>query len=77
MAKGGSRAIGRALADYLESLGGEIQCGRVVRSLDQLPSARAILLDLSPKSIIEIASDELPASYRRRLKILAEPIQVI
>ena len=67
VAKGGSRAIGRALADYLESLGGEIQCGRVVRSLDQLPSARAILLDLSPKSIIEIASDELPASYRRRL----------
>lgn len=67
MAKGGSRAIGTALSGYFESLGGEIQCNERVTSLDQLPDARAILFDLCPTQVAEIAQDALPRRYRKRL----------
>jgi phytoene dehydrogenase-like protein len=39
-----------------------------VRSLDELPPARAILLDLTPKQILRIAGSWLPADYRRQLE---------
>ncbi len=67
VARGGSIAIGRALSGYLESLGGEIVCDTKVASLAELPDSRAVLFDLSPKSIVEIAGDDLPSRYCRRL----------
>jgi len=67
VARGGSIAIARALARYLLSLGGEIQCGVRVRSLSQLPDARAYLFDLAPRQVLEIAEHRLPARYRKRL----------
>ncbi len=67
VAKGGSGAIGRALADYFSSLGGEIECDRRIASLTELPAARVVLFDLSPKAVAEIASDALPNRYRKRL----------
>jgi phytoene dehydrogenase-like protein len=39
-----------------------------VRSLDDLPHARAVLCDLSPRPFLEIAGRHLPASYRRKLE---------
>jgi phytoene dehydrogenase-like protein len=39
-----------------------------VRSLDELPPARAVLCDLTPRGLLAIAGDELPAAYRRRLQ---------
>ena len=67
VAKGGSRAITQALASYLESLGGIVETGRRVRSLGELPNARAILFDTSPDQLGRIAGDALPAGYRRRI----------
>jgi len=67
VAKGGSGAIGRALADYFLSLGGEIECNQRIASLAELPDARVVLFDLSPKAVAEIAADALPNHYRRRL----------
>ncbi|MGI9519288.1 MAG: phytoene desaturase family protein [Pirellulaceae bacterium] len=67
VARGGSVAIGRALSGYLESLGGEIVCDTKVAELAELPDSRAVLFDLSPTSIINIASDALPSRYCRRL----------
>ena len=67
VAKGGSRAIGRALGDYFTSLGGEIQCNEAVTSLNQLPASRAVLFDLSPTLMADIAQDALPNRYRKRL----------
>ena len=45
VARCGSQRIADALAAYLKSLGGEIETGRRVASLDELPRARAVLLD--------------------------------
>jgi phytoene dehydrogenase-like protein len=67
VAQGGSRAIPRALASYLRSLGGRIETGRRVERLDELPPARAVLFDTSPEQLARIAGDALPAGYRRRL----------
>ncbi len=68
IAAGGSDAITRALAGYFESLGGRIETGRWVRSLDELPASRVVLFDTAPRQLSEIAGDALPAGYRRRLE---------
>jgi phytoene dehydrogenase-like protein len=67
VARGGSQSLADALADHLRSLGGEIQTGTPVDSVDDLPPARAILLDLTPRSVLRVAGRRLPGSYRRAL----------
>jgi len=67
IARGGSRSITDALASYLLALGGRIETNAPVRSLDELPTARAILLDVTPRAVMRIAGDVLPNHYRRAL----------
>src|SRR5690606_19735074 len=66
-ARGGSRALASALVSLLRSLGGEIRTGVYVRSLDELPSVRAVLCDVTPRQFLALAGDRLPERYRRRL----------
>jgi phytoene dehydrogenase-like protein len=68
VARGGSQAISDALAGYLQQLGGEIQCGWEVSTLDELPPARAYLFDTAPKGLLKIAGARMPAGYRRQLE---------
>ncbi len=68
VARGGAQRLTDALVAYLESLGGEVVTGQPVRSLDELPRARAILCDLSPRGLLEIAGERLPSAYRRKLE---------
>jgi phytoene dehydrogenase-like protein len=65
--EGGSRRITDALVNELKALGGSVVTGEWVRSLDQLPRARAVLLDLAPRQLLELAGDRLPSSYVRAL----------
>jgi phytoene dehydrogenase-like protein len=65
--RGGSEQLAQALARYFVSIGGKIETGWPVQSLQELPAVRVVLFDLSPKALAEIAQDELPARYRRRL----------
>jgi phytoene dehydrogenase-like protein len=65
-ARGGSQAIADALVAHLGVLGGTVECGRPVRSLDDLPRARAVLFDTTPGQLVAIAGDRLPdGAYRR------------
>ncbi len=66
--RGGSQAIADALAAYLVDLGGEIVTGHEVASLAELPPARAVLLDVTPQQVLGLASERLPAWYRRLLE---------
>lgn len=66
--KGGSQTIVDALAAYLRELGGEIITGVEVRALDELPPARAVLCDVTPRQLLRIAGDALPEGYRRQLQ---------
>jgi phytoene dehydrogenase-like protein len=69
VARGGSQAIADALAAAVREHGGKIEVGRSVRSLAELPAADAILFDLAPGAVADIAGDRLPArvarAYRR------------
>jgi phytoene dehydrogenase-like protein len=69
VARGGSAAIGRALASYLGTLRGRIQTGTWVRSLADLPPARVYLFDTSPRQLADIAGPVLPVRYVRRLRL--------
>jgi phytoene dehydrogenase-like protein len=66
-ARGGSQAIADALAKRLTELGGTIETGHAVRSLDDVPASRAVLFDVTPRQLTRICGDALPDSYRRRL----------
>ncbi len=66
--RGGAQSIADALASYFESLGGEIQTGRRVGSLDELPPARTLILDVTPRQLLRLADGRLPALTHRRLK---------
>jgi phytoene dehydrogenase-like protein len=66
-AEGGSARIVDSLAAYLCSLGGRIEVERDVRSLSDVPPARAVLLDVAPRALARIAGDELPPGFCRQL----------
>lgn len=67
-AQGGSQSIANALASYLKALGGEIVTNHLVRSVGDLPRARAYLFDVTPKQLVEIAGSHFPQSFRRKLQ---------
>ena len=65
---GGSQAIVDALAQDFLRHGGVIQTGAMVSSLAELPRARAVLFDVTPRALAELAGDALPAGYARSLR---------
>lgn len=65
--KGGSIQIAQALASYFRSIGGKIETGLYIKSLDQLPSAHTILFDITPKQLLEIAGHKFSSVYRSQL----------
>jgi phytoene dehydrogenase-like protein len=67
VARGGSQTVADTLAGYFRRLGGEIEAGRMVTSLDELPTARATLLDITPRQFVALAGERLPPGYRSRL----------
>lgn len=66
--KGGSSAIAQAMAAYFVSLGGKIETSCYVTSLKQLPSSHAVLLDVTPKQLLEIAGHKFSALYKKQLE---------
>ncbi len=67
VARGGSRAICAALVTRLRQLGGELVLGQRVDHIAELPEARAYLFDVTPRQLLAICGDRLPAGYRERL----------
>lgn len=65
--KGGSQSIAKALADYFVSLGGKIELNTTVNSLQQLPSSQAVLLDLTPRQLLQIAGHKFSSIYKWQL----------
>jgi phytoene dehydrogenase-like protein len=67
MAKGGSQSIADALASYFHSIGGTIETDFYVDSLSKLPSAHAVLFDVTPKQLLKIAGYEFSSIYKWQL----------
>jgi len=68
MAKGGSGKIADALAAYFISLGGKIETNFEVKNLQQLPSSKAVLLDVTPRQLLNIAGHRFSSLYKWQLE---------
>ncbi len=66
--KGGSNKIANALASYFISLGGKIETDFYVKSMEQLPSAHAVLFDVTPKQLLQIAGHKFSSIYKWQLE---------
>lgn len=66
LARGGSVRIAEALAHQLRTMGGDIETGRDVKTLDELPEGTA-LLDVMPPAAAMMARRRLGAVSRARL----------
>jgi phytoene dehydrogenase-like protein len=67
VAKGGSQKIADVLGAYYVSLGGKIETNFAVTSLRQLPSAHAVLFDITPKQLLQIAGHKFSSLYKWQL----------
>ncbi len=65
--EGGSDSLVAAMTAELAELGGTVMTGCWVKSLADLPPARAVMLDVTPRQLLEMAGDRLPGSYRRAM----------
>jgi phytoene dehydrogenase-like protein len=69
VARGGSQSISEALASVLREYGGTIETGRRVSDMSELGGADAVVFDLAPGAVAEIAGERLPGrvsrAYRR------------
>lgn len=66
--KGGSQSIADALAAYYLSLGGEIQTGLWLNDLKQLPEHKIVVLNMTPRQILQLQGTRLSRKYRRSLE---------
>jgi len=64
---GGSARLTDAMVDAVVAAGGQVETGRWVRSLADIPPAPATLLDVAPRAFLDMAGDRLPATYRDAL----------
>ncbi len=65
--RGGSQYLSEALASYFRSLGGVIETGVRVSSLQQVPTDGPVLFDVSPRELVRAVGAELPSRYVARL----------
>jgi phytoene dehydrogenase-like protein len=66
--EGGSSRIVAGMVAELEGAGGRVHVGHPVTDLGELPSARATILDTSPRALLELAGDRLPARAQGQLR---------
>jgi phytoene dehydrogenase-like protein len=64
---GGSQAIIDAMVADFTAHGGELVLNARIERFAELPAARAIVLDVTPRALVAMAGDALPAAYSRRL----------
>lgn len=64
---GGSQAITNAMVGDLEAHGGTVEAGRRVESWRDLPPARAVLFDTTPRTLLRVAGDRIRSARRAAL----------
>ena len=63
--EGGSARLIAAMTAELAERGGTVTTGTWIERLSDLPPARAVVLDVTPRQLLAMAGDRLPAGYRR------------
>ncbi len=67
LVKGGSQRLADALAARVHHLGGAVVLNARVDSIEDLPAARLVLLDVTPRQLLRLAGTRLGALTRWRL----------
>ncbi|WP_338870342.1 NAD(P)/FAD-dependent oxidoreductase [Spirosoma sp. SC4-14] len=65
--KGGSQSIAKALASYFRSMGGTLETNTQVQSMNQLPSSRVVLFDVTPRQLLAIVGNRFGSGLTGRL----------
>lgn len=65
--RGGAVKIADALAAHFLTLGGRIETGNYISSLSQLPTSHAVMLDVTPRQLLQIAGQHFSKFYRWQL----------
>ncbi|NED95596.1 NAD(P)/FAD-dependent oxidoreductase [Phytoactinopolyspora alkaliphila] len=68
MPVGGSQAIVDAMVDDLKAHGVMVTAGVPITSMDDLPRARTYLFDTTPRNLVQVLGDRLPARYRQAME---------
>jgi len=63
-----SARLAAALGSYFQTLGGAIQTGTPVTSLAQLPPSKALLLDCSPRQLLQLGGHRWSRLYQWQLE---------
>ena len=66
--RGGAKKISDALASYLRNAGAEIRTNFRVSSIEEVPRAKIILCDITPRQLVEIAGHCFPSKFRKKLE---------
>jgi phytoene dehydrogenase-like protein len=66
--RGGAQHLSDALVAHLRSLRGEVFLNRPVGTLEELPSSRVVLCDVTPRQLVKLARPNLSSRYRDQLK---------
>jgi phytoene dehydrogenase-like protein len=69
--EGGAQALSDALAAYFVSLGGEIRTGVRISDLRELGDVDAILCDVAPRQMRQIAGKRLSPGYAKKMERFA------
>jgi phytoene dehydrogenase-like protein len=64
---GGSQSITQALLECFKRNGGIVFTGFEVESLEELPTARTLFFDVTPRQFLKIAGKHLPHCYKSRM----------
>ncbi len=63
----GAQSITNALIRVLESYGGRVVTGSRVNRLKEVQAADLVLLDITPRQLLELGGTELPSSFKAQL----------
>lgn len=66
--KGGAQQLANALTAHFVAIGGKIETNFYVKSLEQLPSAKAVLFDVTPRQLLKIAGHTFSSLYQWQLQ---------
>ena len=68
IARGGAQKLTEALVSYAGSLGVEFVLGRRITAFSELPNARTVLCDITPRQLLALAGKDLPERFKRQLR---------
>ncbi|SFO89154.1 Phytoene dehydrogenase-related protein [Geodermatophilus dictyosporus] len=65
LVEGGSQRLADAMVTALEQQGGEVVTGHLVTDLREFDGVPAVLLDTTPRALVQMAGDRVHPGYRR------------